>query len=578
MGFVKPILVGGSAIIIRTLFRQAALMANTLPRLIVRDALGNQREVEIVRTPFTMGRQSDSDLVLLDSRISRRHARIVQTEKGYQIEDLGSRHGTAVNNEAITSCLLKSGDRINLGVADSYTLSFVEDQAVLPELLEKLEKAAAGPAPQLQHLGLLLRMAQMMHRAPALEEVLVALVDSALQLTNAERGLLFLLEADGNLSLKLARGAGGVYLGRDVTDYSRNVVERVAASGQEEVILEDQMTGRTALETKIIRAEVRGIVAVPLQKLPVSEARGETIQITAPELLGVLYLDTRSHPTAVTGLDRQVLETLAVEGATVIENARLLRIAQEQERSQHEMFLARNIQQGLLPRRFPQSDYFQVCATTMPMEQVGGDYYDMVHLPGERYGFIVADVSGKGLPAAMLATNLQGAFGGVAAGDPDLAVLFRRVNDFLCERTPTEMFATILYGVLDRLGRFQFVNAGHVPPLIIRASGEVDRLTSSNFPLGLFPGTTFEVASAQLQCGDVLLICSDGVTEAHAVEEDLFGESRLRSSLAGCSGLTPDEICRRVVGAVHEFVGNSPQADDLTLTVVRFGPQPEGRN
>ncbi|MGA2073817.1 MAG: FHA domain-containing protein, partial [Terriglobia bacterium] len=176
-------------------------MANPLPRLIVRDAFGNQREVEIVRSPFTLGRQSDSDLVLLDSRISRRHARIVQTEKGYVIEDLGSRHGTAVNNEKITSCLLKSGDRINLGVADSYMLSYAEDQAVLPELLEKLEKATAGPAPQLQHLGLLLRMAQMMHRAPALEEVLMVLVDSALQLTSAERGLLFLMEEDKTLHL-----------------------------------------------------------------------------------------------------------------------------------------------------------------------------------------------------------------------------------------------------------------------------------------------------------------------------------------------------------------------------------------
>ncbi len=164
-------------------------MANVLPRLIVRDAFGNQREVEIARTPFAMGRQSDSDLVLLDSRISRRHARIIQTDKGYLIEDLRSRHGTAVNGEAITSCLLKSGDRISLGVADSYTLSFAEDQAVLPELLKKLEKAATGPAPQLQHLGLLLRMEQMMHRAPALEEVLVALVDSALQLTSATDSL-----------------------------------------------------------------------------------------------------------------------------------------------------------------------------------------------------------------------------------------------------------------------------------------------------------------------------------------------------------------------------------------------------
>jgi len=547
-------------------------MPNAFPRLIVRDTLGNQREVEILRTPFTMGRQSDNDLVLLDRRISRRHAQIVNTGSGYLIEDMGSRHGTAVNNEPIHSCLLKSGDQINLGVADSYTLSFVAEQAVLPELLEKLEKAPVGPAPQLYHLGLLLQMAQMLHRAPALEEVLVTLVDSALQLANAERGLLFLLEEDGNLRLRVARGAGGVYLGLDVTNYSRAVVERVAASGLEEVLLEDEMTGRTAQETGIIRAEVRGIVAVPLQKLPVSEATGETIQIRVPELLGVIYLDTRSHPTAVTGLDRQVLQTLAVEGATVIENARLLRIAHVQERTQHEMFLARNIQQGLLPRRFPTCDYFQVCATTMPTEHVGGDYYDVVHLPGERYGFIVADVSGKGLPAAMLAANLQGAFAAVAAGDPDLALLFERVNNFLCERTPSEMFATILYGVLDRLGRFQFVNAGHVPPLIIRASGGVEPLSSSNFPVGLFPGTTFEVAGAQMLSGDVLLICSDGVTEAHAADEELFGEARLRNFLEGCSGLAADEICRRVVGEVHEFAGNSPQADDLTLIVVRFGP------
>jgi serine phosphatase RsbU (regulator of sigma subunit) len=547
-------------------------MANTLPRLIVRDAFGNQREVEIVHTPFTLGRQSDSDLVLLDSRISRRHAQIVKTDSGYRIEDMGSRHGTAVNNDRISSCPLKSGDRINLGVADSYTISFVEDQAVLPELLEKLEKVAAGPAPQLQHLGLLLRMAQMMHRAPALEEVLVALVDSALQLTSAERGLLFLLEADGNLHLKLARGAGGVYLGRDVTDYSRTVVERVAASGQEEVVLEDQMTGRTAQETTIIRAEVRGIVAVPLQKLPVSETKGETTHIRAPELLGVIYLVTRSHPTAVTGLDRQVLQTLAVEGATVIENARLLRIAREQERFQHEMFLARNIQQGLLPPRFPTCDYFRVCATTMPTEHVGGDYYDVVHLPDERYGFIVADVSGKGLPAAMLAANLQGAFAAVAAGDPDLALLFQRVNDFLCERAPSEMFATIHYGVLDRSGSYQFVSAGHVPPLIIRARGGVDRLSAPNFPVGLFPGTTFEVAGAQMLSGDVLLICSDGVTEARRADGEFLGDTALQNFLEGCSGLPADEICRRVVAKVQEFVGNAPQADDLTLTVVRFGP------
>ena len=132
----------------------------------------------------------------------------------------------------------------------------------------------------------------------------------------------------------------------------------------------------------------------------------------------MLYLDTRSQAAAVTGLDRQVLQTLAVEGSTVIENARLFRLARDQERIQHEMFLARNIQQGLLPRELPQSDYFQVLSITTPTEAVGGDYYDVVELPDGRYGFALADVSGKGLPAALMAASLQGAFGAVAAGAP----------------------------------------------------------------------------------------------------------------------------------------------------------------
>jgi len=547
-------------------------MPSAFPRLIVREASGNQREIELTHTPFTLGRQGDNDLVLLDGRISRHHARIVQDEQGYLIEDMGSRHGTYVNGERAESCRLKSGDQINLGVADSYALSFAVAPAVLPRLLEKLEKAVEGPAPQLHHLGLLLQMAQMLHRAPALEEVLTALVDSALQLADAERGLLFLRDAKGGLNLRLARGRGGIYLGSEVTDYSRRVLERVAHSGQEEVIVEEEMTGRTAQETGIVRSGVRGIVAVPLQKLPMTEIGGETVHRTVPELLGVLYLDTRSHATAVTGLDRQVLQTLAVEGATVIENARLFRLAREQERIQHELSVARTIQQGLLPRQLPQGEYFQLCAITMPTEAVGGDYYDAVELPEDRYGFAVADVSGKGLPAALLAASLQGAFAAVAAGDPDLDALFQRVNDFLCERTPMEMFATIFYGVLNCQGKLTFVNAGHVAPLVVRTNGVVSRLDSSNFPVGFFPRSSFALDSVQLQFGDLVVVCSDGMTEAPNAEGELFGETRLRNFLETCAGQAVDEVCRRIVTEVHSFVGAASQADDLTLTVVRFGP------
>jgi phosphoserine phosphatase RsbU/P len=553
--------------------RKLLNMPTIFPRLTVRDAFGNQREVEILRTPFTLGRHSDNDLVLLDNRVSRHHARLILEDGEYLIEDTQSRHGTYVNGQQVETYRLKSGDQINLGVADSYTISFEVEQAVLPGLLEKLGEAAESPTPQLHHLGLLLQMAQILLRAPALEEVLTLLVDSAVQLANAERGLLFLREEGGDIRLRLARGRGGIHLGPGVTDYSRSVVDRVAKTGKEEVVLEEQMTGRSAQETGVLlRSGLRGVVAVPLQKLPVSEGSGETIIGAAPELLGVLYLDTRVQATALTGLDRQVLQTLAVEGATVIENARMVRMAREQERVQHEFFLARNMQQTLLPRRLPESEFFQIASMTMPAEAVGGDYYDVVCLPGGYCGFAVADVSGKGLHAAMLSANLQGAFTAVAAGNPDLASLFARVNDYLCERTPPEMFATLFYGVLGPDGKFEFVNAGHVQPLIVRTDRVVRRLDLTNFPVGLFPHVTFEAQSAQLQSGDLVAICSDGVTEAHDAQGELFGEARLKKFLETCAGLPPEEALKRIVAAVRDFVGTAPQSDDITLTVFRYGP------
>ena len=547
-------------------------MADALAHLLVREnASGNERDVQISGPVFTLGRQGDNDLVLLDNRISRRHAQILQTPEGFRIEDCGSRHGTFVNGERVDDTrLLKGRDQISLGVSDAYKLTFVTEEAVLPSLLQQIGKATESPAPQLHHLSLLLQMAQMLHRAPALEEVLTTLVDSAVQLASAERGLLFLTDEEGKLRLRLARGRGGTYLAVDAVDYSHSVVERVSRFRHEEVTLEDESTGRPAQETGVISALARGVVALPLQKVQMMEMSGETLHQAVPELLGVLYLESRTHATSVTGLDRQVLQTLAVESATVIENARLFRAAREHERNLHQLAVARTIQQGLLPRQLPKTDYFELKAVTMPCLTVGGDYYDVIPLPGGRYGITVADVSGKGLPAAMMAVTLQGVFSGFASVDPGLEDLFSKVNGFLCERTPMDMYATVFYGVLDRSGLLNFVNAGHVPPLIIRATGQVEPLDFANFPLGMFPGIEFEVRSAQLEPGDQVFIFSDGVTEAQNAAHDFFGDERLTALLEKCGAQPGHSLCSMVVGAVRQFVGEAPPADDLTVTALRF--------
>ena len=170
----------------------------------------------------------------------------------------------------------------------------------------------------------------------------------------------------------------------------------------------------------------------------------------------------------------------------------------------------------------------------------------------------------------MLAAMLQGAFTAVASGDPPLEELFRRVNEFLCERTPPEMFATIFYGVLDRSGIFNWVNAGHASPMILEPDGSVRQLDSSNFPLGFFPRVPFAVESCQLALGSHVLIFSDGVTEAQDASAELFGEARLKTLLEGLAGHSSRELCSRVVAAVQDYVGSAPQADDLTLTVLGF--------
>ena len=529
-------------------------MPNSGPRLLIRDQAGNAREIVISKTPFTLGRQPENDLALLDNRISRHHAQIIEDGQGWALEDVASRHGTYVNGERIELRHLKDGDRINLGVSDTHQITFISADTALQNLLDKMEQAESSPAPTLQHLNLLLQLAQMLHRAAALDEVLAAVVDSAMQMSGAERGILFLVDESGDLKNRLVRGQGAAASGPG--SHSEELVKRVMKSQRQEVMIEDSAHEGSQYETVSVSTGQRGALAIPLLKLPVLESSGgETIRLAAPELLGVLYLESRSKPAAITSLDRQALDTLAAEGAMIIENARLLRVAREQERALHEMSLARSIQQSLLPRALPQASYFHVHAMTTPCRTVGGDYYDVVSLPRDRMGLTVADVSGKGLPAAMMSMTLQGASVGARRADLDLRELFRRINLFLCERTPPEMYATLFYGVLDPAGHFEFVSAGHVPPLCLRAAGAVDVLSSPGFPLGMFAGAEYGVVSAQLSPGDQIIVFSDGLTEAQNEAMDMLGEDRLKKIVEKCAikGAAPEEVCNSLVAAAESF-------------------------
>lgn len=547
-------------------------MAQT-PRMIVTEPNGTQREVLINAFPFRIGRQAGNELTLRDSRISRQQAQIVSDGAALVLEDMGSRHGTYVNGEKIVRRELHAMDKIDFGIGDSYGLVFVGEGATLGELVERVE----APVPEhtgsreLYHLGVLLDVARTLGAGLALEDVLTAVVDASIQVTGTERGVLLLTSPAGELQAAVARDAQRNTLRLEQLQVSQSVVKRVAAT-RRELVVSDMGEASIAMSTQesVARLALRTILAIPIDKLPMIESLDATISARQSDLLGVLYLDSHVPTSAFTDLDREVLRTLAREAATVIENARLFAAARAKVRLDHEIEIASGIQQRLLPKSLPNVPSVAVAGWTLACHSVGGDCFDVIDLGNERHGFFVGDVSGKGISAALLATLLQGVFFTTASMDITLPGVFARVNEYLCERIGEDRYATVFYGILDKMGRFDYANAGHVPPLVRRCSGALEALSSVNFPVGMFPDAEYQSARVDLGPGDFVVIYTDGVSEAINPGGDMFEEVRLRRILEEFKGQRAQDLCDAIREGMKGFTQGAPQSDDITILTIQY--------
>jgi len=538
---------------------------------------GERHEVRVTRSPFRIGRLQDCELTLRDSRISRNHAQILIENGCYVIEDAGSRHGIYVNGEKVERRELRLRDTIEFGVEDSYRL-IIGKEVFSGPLLEKVASMPSGKKTgELGRLSAVLEVARALQSSMGVDDVLTAAVDAALVLTKADRGFLMLKSKDGELELRVARDRYGNPLSDSELRVPRRLIQEALNRRRDLLSMSwDAAENDTAgdagqgADRTVLAMQLRSALCVPLVRIRLGH-EGETSLLSARnDTLGVLYLDSREITADLAAGNRELLQSLAIEISTVLENARLLEEEALKRRLDQELKIARDIQQALLPASLPEDGWLVAAGRSDACQQVGGDYYDVMHLPPDHWGAVLADVSGKGVSAALLTSLIQGAFFATASAEGRLCQVVNRINRYLCERSRSAKFATVFYCLISRNGLARWVNAGHCPALLARSGGGIEWLPPASVPIGLFPEAQFEERESQLQPGDKLVLYSDGVSEAANYSWEQFGEERLAQAVRASAGQPAQEVLRRLLEQVNSFTAGAPQRDDVTLLVLDY--------
>ncbi len=519
-----------------------------------------RRIVAIEKPVVTIGRRTESDLRLVGSDVSRDHAEIAQQDGHYLLRDRGSRYGTLVNDETVTEHRLVHGDRIQFGRTGAVEAVFLTEDA--PMATERHTASAVG---DLRQLAALLEGLRALGSGRVLDEVLALVLDAAIEITGAERGFIMLASPAGVLEMKLARARGHITLPGSRFDTSRKIPEEVFSTGELKVVA-DLLDGDLAnVHMGTVALGIRHVLCTPLRLVRYVDRPDIASE---PKTTGVLYLDSRERGQLLSSSTRTALDTLATEAGVAIENARLYRETLEKARIEHELNIAAEIQQALLPPGRHDGPFYQAIGASLPSRSIGGDFYDVIEMDDGSIGMVLGDVAGKGPAAALLTAKIQGLLTAYI-GEAAPAVTLHRVNGGLLRRPIGARYATVFFATLTASGELTYCNAGHNPPLV-HGSGAVRRLTSGGMPVGFFKDAPYEDARVQLLPGDVVVIYSDGVTEALNTDGEEFGEERLLALLEAHREATAADILATLVESVQAFAAGAPQHDDVTALVVKY--------
>jgi serine phosphatase RsbU (regulator of sigma subunit) len=557
-----------------------------MARLVVDSGPDEGMVFPLNETVTTLGRSSSNLILVSDKRASRFHAEVLCRDAAFRVHDIGSKNGTSLNGVRLTEeCTLHHGDQIRIGQT-LFVFEDEEEQAAAAgerrrsktssvrladetparacrsvpaghsRVLEAAVRREKPPEGMVTHhrLDVLLRLLAKMRSVLELDPLLNEILSLVFEVFQPQRGLILLYDPKrGTLEprvVKTAEDLGQIAISRTIVHQA--IRERMAL-----LITDAASDLRFQGAESIVAQQIRSAICAPL--------------IAQEKVLGVLYIDSRSQRVDYGQAELELLAGITDQAAMAISNALLHQTLVQQNRLERELEIARTIQTNLLPKHPPVVPGFEVAAMSVPAKSVGGDYYDFIPLDPDRLGVAVADVSGKGVPAAILTASVRSALQIEARqGDCPLPTVLSHLNEMACRDASNDMFIALFFGILQISSRrFRYINAGHCSPLLFDSDGNESRLDRGGCVLGVMPDRQFEQGEVRLLPGSTLIIYSDGVTDMLDEKQEAFGLDRLRQTVAANREATAEMLRAEIAGAMKAHQGNAEQFDDYTLVVIK---------
>lgn len=531
---------------------------------------------------ISIGRSADNDIAILDPYSSGHHSLIYKKDKRYVVRDNNSKNGTFLNGNKIQGeTILNKGDEVLIGstriifdqeistnveVTDTPSSSAAINSMIqIEDILKETNLSTTIKAQpmdmdkmRIEHriYSVISEVSKALVLHLPLNELLEHILDLIGQHLVMDRGILMLKEGNPSQFIPRVIRINNPRLKNQKILVSQSIINLAVNQNSSILTSDAQDDTRFKSEVSIINLNIHSAMCVPLWN--------------NKEIIGVIYADRIYKLEQFTEEDLRLMTLLANLAAIKIENAKLVELGIEKEKMEKELSLASQIQRDFLPKENPKSKGFEIAGSNVPCYQVGGDYYDFIDIDPDRIGITIADVSGKGVSASLLMASLRAALQSEVHSEYDIEKMVKKLNDFVHRSSSTNKFITFFFSELNKkTSELKYINAGHNPPLIMDLKGNVRRLESSGFCLGMFPNIDYKMEKLNLNVGDTALLFTDGFTESRSKDNEEFEEKRMIQLMKKHSKIGAEDLIEKINQELEEFTVGTEQSDDQTIVVIK---------